>query len=104
MPSESLVAEDGLQRGEADPGIDMMAEIGSNVTVAQEFADRPGGFSIDSNDLTQLEGGIDRDSERTPSDPEDVAAPLVERGIDRMSLSPDGVVEISEPGAGVEAR
>ena len=41
-----------------------MAEIPSNVVMAEEFAERFDGFSIGSNDLTQLVLGIDRDSEK----------------------------------------
>ncbi len=59
-----VMAENGLVRGEADLEIYMMAEVPSNVTMAEEFAQRFDGFSIGSNDLTQLELGIDRDSGR----------------------------------------
>jgi len=58
------LADNGLVRGEQDLEVYMMAEIPSNVTLAEEFAERFDGFSIGSNDLTQLELGIDRDSER----------------------------------------
>jgi pyruvate,water dikinase len=44
-----------------------MAEIPSNVILAEEFASRFDGFSIGSNDLTQLTLGVDRDSERLAS-------------------------------------
>ncbi|MGZ3908474.1 MAG: phosphoenolpyruvate synthase [Flavisolibacter sp.] len=57
------MAYNGLSRQE-DPGLQiyMMAEIPSNVLLAEEFADLFDGFSIGSNDLTQLTLGIDRDS------------------------------------------
>ncbi len=59
-----VMAENGLARGEAGLEIYMMAEVPSNITMAEEFAQRFDGFSIGSNDLTQLELGIDRDSGR----------------------------------------
>jgi len=59
-----VLADNGLERGKQDLEIYVMAEIPSNVTLAEEFAERFDGFSIGSNDLTQLELGIDRDSER----------------------------------------
>lgn len=52
----------GLKRGENGLEIYVMAEIPSNVILAKEFADVFDGFSIGSNDLTQLTLGIDRDS------------------------------------------
>jgi len=59
-----MLADNELELGENDLEIYMMAEIPSNVTLAAEFAERFDGFSIGSNDLTQLELGIDRDSGR----------------------------------------
>ncbi|WP_375204255.1 phosphoenolpyruvate synthase [Hyphococcus sp.] len=56
------MARNGLKRGEKDLEIYVMAEIPSNVILANAFADRFDGFSIGSNDLTQLTLGIDRDS------------------------------------------
>jgi pyruvate,water dikinase len=53
----------GLQRGEKDLEIYVMCEIPNNVMLAEEFCDLFDGFSIGSNDLTQLCLGIDRDSE-----------------------------------------
>lgn len=53
----------GLKRGENGLEIFVMAEIPSNVLLAEEFAKVFDGFSIGSNDLTQLTLGIDRDSE-----------------------------------------
>ena len=53
----------GLQRGEKGLEVYVMCEIPSNVILAEEFADIFDGFSIGSNDLTQLVLGVDRDSE-----------------------------------------
>ena len=57
-----VMAEYGLKRGENGLQIYVMAEIPSNILLADEFAKRFDGFSIGSNDLTQLVLGIDRDS------------------------------------------
>jgi len=54
----------GLVQGENGIEIYVMAEIPSNVILAEEFAKLFDGFSIGSNDLTQLVLGVDRDSER----------------------------------------
>ncbi len=59
----SVMAENGLVRGENGLQVYMMCEIPSNVILAKEFATRFDGFSIGSNDLTQLVLGVDRDSE-----------------------------------------
>ncbi|PLW82030.1 phosphoenolpyruvate synthase [Kineobactrum sediminis] len=56
------MAEAGLIRGERGLQIYVMCEIPSNIILADEFARRFDGFSIGSNDLTQLILGIDRDS------------------------------------------
>ena len=58
-----VMAENGLKRGENGLQIYMMCEIPANVVLAEEFAARFDGFSIGSNDLTQLTLGIDRDSD-----------------------------------------
>lgn len=58
------MAGHGLRRGRNGLQIYMMAEIPSNILLADQFADRFDGFSIGSNDLTQLILGVDRDSER----------------------------------------
>jgi len=57
-----LMEEYGLKRGENGLEIYVMAEIPSNVILAKEFAAVFDGFSIGSNDLTQLTLGLDRDS------------------------------------------
>ena len=57
------MAENGLVQGENGLEIYMMVEIPSNVILLEEFAKIFDGFSIGSNDLTQLSLGIDRDSE-----------------------------------------
>ncbi|WP_460272767.1 phosphoenolpyruvate synthase [Celeribacter sp. ULVN23_4] len=59
----AVMEENGLKRGENGLQVYVMCEIPSNVISADAFADRFDGFSIGSNDLTQLTLGIDRDSE-----------------------------------------
>jgi pyruvate,water dikinase len=58
-----VMAENGLKRGERGLEVYMMCEIPANVIRAAEFAKRFDGFSIGSNDLTQLILGVDRDSD-----------------------------------------
>jgi len=57
-----LLAENGLQRGENGLRVIMMCEIPANVLLAEDFLRYFDGFSIGSNDLTQLTLGLDRDS------------------------------------------
>jgi pyruvate,water dikinase len=122
------MSEFGLKQGESGLKIYAMAEIPANMILADEFLDIFDGFSIGSNDLTQLTVGIDRDNTelakiaderneavkisvgkiievakkkgkyvgicgQAPSDYEDFATFLVEKGIESISLNPDSVVK-----------
>jgi pyruvate,water dikinase len=60
----AVMAENGLERGVRGLEVYVMCEIPSNVVLAEQFAARFDGFSIGSNDLTQLVLGVDRDSAR----------------------------------------
>ncbi len=57
-----VLAKNGLKQGENDLKVIMMCELPSNALLADEFLDIFDGFSIGSNDLTQLTLGLDRDS------------------------------------------
>jgi len=59
---QQIMAENGLKRGSEGLEIYVMAEIPSNIILAEKFCHIFDGFSIGSNDLTQLTLGIDRDS------------------------------------------
>ncbi|HLD55281.1 MAG TPA: phosphoenolpyruvate synthase [Candidatus Nanoarchaeia archaeon] len=60
---QEIMAKEGLSRGKDELEIYVMCEIPSNVILADEFSKIFDGFSIGSNDLTQLTLGVDRDSE-----------------------------------------
>jgi len=57
-----LLKKFGLERGKNDLKLVMMCEVPSNAILAEQFLERFDGFSIGSNDLTQLTLGLDRDS------------------------------------------
>ncbi|WP_217583739.1 phosphoenolpyruvate synthase [Microbacterium sp. GbtcB4] len=57
-----LLASNGLRRGENDLKVMMMCELPSNAVLADDFLEFFDGFSIGSNDMTQLTLGLDRDS------------------------------------------
>jgi pyruvate, water dikinase len=125
------LTKNGLKRGKNGLQVYVMCEIPSNVVLAEEFAKRYDGFSIGSNDLTQLVLGVDRDSAdlaklfderneavktmmnmliksarktrtktgicgQAPSDYPELAAFLVEAGIDSISLNPDSVIAVKK--------
>jgi pyruvate,water dikinase len=60
---QAEMAKHGLKRGERGLELYVMCEIPTNVILAEEFCEIFDGFSIGSNDLTQLTLGVDRDSE-----------------------------------------
>jgi pyruvate, water dikinase len=57
-----ILAENGLKRGDNGLQLIMMCELPSNAVLAEQFLDHFDGFSIGSNDMTQLTLGLDRDS------------------------------------------
>ncbi|MDU8945510.1 phosphoenolpyruvate synthase [Ovoidimarina sediminis] len=63
----AVMKENGLERGKDGMQVYVMCEVPSNVILAEEFCKRFDGFSIGSNDLTQLTLGIDRDSDKLAS-------------------------------------
>ena len=64
----AVMADEGLHRGQDGLEIYVMCEIPANVILIDEFAKRFDGFSIGSNDLTQLTLGVDRDSQMVAFD------------------------------------
>jgi pyruvate,water dikinase len=80
----------GLVRGEAGLEVYVMAEIPSNVLLAREFGARFDGFSIGSNDLTQLTLGVDRDNALLAS-LFDERNPAVLRSIERLIVDAHAV-------------
>jgi pyruvate,water dikinase len=133
----AVMAENGLRRGEDGLQVYVMCEIPSNVILAKQFARRFDGFSIGSNDLTQLTLGVDRDSAelaslfderdeavswmirsvigtanqehvkvglcgQAPSDRPEVAAFLVQCGIDSISVTPDSFLAVKRHVAAAE--
>ncbi|WP_042365669.1 phosphoenolpyruvate synthase [Streptacidiphilus neutrinimicus] len=58
----AVMADNGMGRGTNGLKVYVMAEIPANIILAEQFAERFDGFSIGSNDLTQLTLGVDRDS------------------------------------------
>lgn len=79
----ALLAEQGLERGRDGLKVYVMAEIPANVFLADQFAERFDGFSIGSNDLTQLVLGVDRDSSQL-ADVFDERNPAVLAAIERL--------------------
>ena len=63
----NLLARNGLERGRNGLRVVMMCEVPSNAILAEEFLEFFDGFSIGSNDLTQMTLGLDRNSERVAS-------------------------------------
>jgi len=57
-----VLEQNGLKRGENGLEVYVMAEVPTNIILAEQFAEHFDGFSIGSNDLTQLTLGVDRDS------------------------------------------
>lgn len=77
------MASNGLERGTDGLEVYVMAEVPSNIMEAEEFAERFDGFSIGSNDLTQLTLGIGRDDDRL-THLFDERNPSVQRMISRL--------------------
>jgi len=73
------LAKNGLVRHRKGLQIHVMAEIPSNVLLAEQFAKRFDGFSIGSNDLTQLILGVDRDS--------DILSPLFDERDEAVTMA-----------------
>jgi pyruvate,water dikinase len=135
----AAMAAHGLARGDNGLEIYVMCEIPNNVLQIDRFARLFDGFSIGSNDLTQLVLGVDRDSQivsfdfderddgvkamiaqaivgaqrngrhvgicgQAPSDYPEMAAWLVERGIDSISVTPDTLLAVTRSALELERR
>ena len=81
------MAEFGLKRGENGLEVYVMCEIPSNVVLAEQFAEIFDGFSIGSNDLTQLTLGLDRDSE--------IVAPIFDERNDAVKALISQVIRVA---------
>ena len=86
----AVMKEGGLERGRDGLEVYVMAELPANIWAAEAFAALFDGFSIGSNDLTQLTLGLDRDSERV-APLFDERDPAVERACALAGLDPDDV-------------
>lgn len=82
------MAAHGLRRGEGGLEVYVMCEVPSNVILADQFADIFDGFSIGSNDLTQLLLGVDRDSE--------IVAPIFDERNEAVKLMIAQVIAIAK--------
>ena len=78
----------GLRRGEDGLEVYVMCEIPSNVVLAEQFAEIFDGFSIGSNDLTQLILGVDRDSE--------IVAPIFDERNDAVKTMIAQVIRVAK--------
>ncbi len=83
----AAMAEAGLARGQGGLKVYVMAEIPSNILMAEQFAKIFDGFSIGSNDLTQLTLGVDRDSA--------TVAPLFDERVDAVKWSCAHLIEVA---------
>eukprot|EP01035_Chromulina_nebulosa_P036726 gene36726-49510_t len=121
----AVMAENGLDRGVNGLKVYVMCEIPSNVILAKEFARYFDGFSIGSNDLTQLTLGVEQAEAgkwmiarvieeagkagakiglcgQAPSDHPEFARFLVDSGIDTISVTPDSFVAVKRQVAAAE--
>ena len=85
---QAEMAKHGLKRGQNGLEIYVMCEIPSNVILAEAFADLFDGFSIGSNDLTQLVLGVDRDSA--------IVAPLFDERNQAVKLMVAAVIKVAK--------
>jgi len=79
-----LMREEGLERGEDGLEVYMMAEIPSNVFLADQFCQLFDGFSIGSNDLASLVLGVDRDNAKLAKSVFDERNPAVKMAIEHL--------------------